>query len=95
MNTIITENGILGLGVFVSIIVVYYKMCISGIVRAKDKLLKALITGLSAGMLGYLVQGMFDNVWYNYRVFLLFFIMLGLASSCVEISKKTEEVEKC
>lgn len=92
---IITENGILGLGVFVSIIVVYYKMCISGIVRAKDKLLKALITGLSAGMLGYLVQGMFDNVWYNYRVFLLFFIMLGLASSCVEISKKTEEVEKC
>lgn len=92
---IITENGILGLGVFMSIIIVYYKMCISGIVRAKDKLLKALITGLAAGMLGYLVQGMFDNVWYNYRVFLLFFIMLGLASSCVEISKKTEEVGKC
>lgn len=93
---IITENGILGLGVFVSVMVVYYKMCISGIVRAKDKLLKALITGLSAGMLGFLVQGMFDNVWYNYRVFLLFFIMLGLASACVKISKNSdEEGEKC
>lgn len=87
---IITENGIAGLIIFLSIVVVYFKECISSIIRSKDKLLKGLITGLAAGMLGYLVQGMFDNVWYNYRVFLLFFIILGITISAIEICRCTE-----
>jgi len=92
---IITENGILGLVVFISVMAVYFKMCVSSIIKAKDRLLKGIITGLAAGMLGYLVQGMFDNVWYNYRVFLLFFVILGITSVCIEISGKhiTEEVK--
>lgn len=86
---IIVENGIAGILVFLSIMVAYYKMCISQIIITKDRLLKGIITGLAAGMFGYLVQGMFDNVWYNYRVFLLFFVILGITAACVNISKKT------
>lgn len=93
---IITENGIVGLAIFVSMLVVYFKMCISTIITCKDKFLKALITGLAAGMLGYLVQGMFDNVWYNYRVFLLFFVIIGITAASIKICKSTSaEVEKC
>jgi len=93
---IITENGIIGLIIFVSMLVIYFKMCVSTIITAKNKFLKALITGLAAGMLGYLVQGMFDNVWYNYRVFLLFFIIIGITAASIEICKvNLAEVEKC
>lgn len=93
---IITENGIVGLLVFLSMLVIYFKMCVSTIITAKNKFLKALITGFAAGMLGYLVQGMFDNVWYNYRVFLLFFVIIGITAASIEICKSNlTEVEKC
>ena len=31
-----------------------------------------------AGLFGFLLQGMFDYVWYNYRVFLMFWIFIGM-----------------
>ena len=86
---IITENGIVGLVVFVALILMYYRMSISAIIRTKgDRMLKATITGLSAGMFGYLVQGMFDNVWYNYRIVFMFYIILALTACAVNLSKK-------
>ena len=32
-------------------------------------------------MLGLLIQGMTDNVWFNYKIFLQFFLFLGLAGA--------------
>ena len=85
---IITENGVVGLVVFVALILMYYRMSISAIVRIKgDRMLKATITGLAAGMFGYLVQGMFDNVWYNYRIVFMFYIILALTACAVKEAK--------
>ncbi len=93
---IITENGIMGIIAFGAVMVVYFKMCISTITACRDKLLKALTIGLASGMLGYLIQGLFDNVWYNYRVFLLFFIILGITAVCTELAKNnSEEAASC
>ena len=36
---------------------------------------------MMAAMGGYLLEGMFDNVWYNYRVFLIFFMFMGLTAA--------------
>lgn len=88
---IMAENGILGILAFLGIVVVFYKTVISSIVRTKDRLLNGFVIGLAAGLFGYLVQGMFDNVWYNYRVFLLFFVILGLAMCCVTVAKGRKE----
>ena len=33
------------------------------------------------GIFGVLVQGMTDYVWYNYRVFLMFWLIIGLCCS--------------
>lgn len=84
---ILVENGVLGIAAFLGILVVFYKTVIASILRTKDRLLNGLVIGLAAGLFGYLVQGMFDNVWYNYRVFLLFFVILGLAVCCVNVSR--------
>ena len=89
---IITENGILGIISFVVIIFVYYKAVISTLITENNKMLKATITGLSAGLFGYLVQGMFDNVWYNYRIVFMFYIIIALTICAVNISKKGETV---
>ena len=89
---IITENGILGIISFIVIIFVYYKAVISTLIAEKNKMLKATITGLSAGMFGYLVQGMFDNVWYNYRIVFMFYIIIALTICAVNISKKGDQL---
>ena len=41
--------------------------------------------------MAFLVQGMTDYVWYNYRVFLMFWIMTGLSAAAVMLSKNAIE----
>lgn len=90
---ILVENGIMGMIVFLVIVFTYYRMAISTIINTKkDKMLKATITGLSAGMFGYLVQGMFDNVWYNYRIVFMFYIIIALTCCAILIQR---EADKC
>ena len=88
---IITENGFMGLVSFLVLVFTYYRMSIATIIRThKDKMLKATIIGLAAGMFGYLLQGMFDNVWYNYRIVFMFYIILALTACGVLMAKKEE-----
>ena len=83
----------MGIVTFLALILTYYKMGISYIIKEKkDKVLKATVTGLCAGMFGYLVQGLFDNVWYNYRIVFMFYIILALTACGVLISDKGDKV---
>lgn len=88
---IITENGVMGILVFLILIIVYYRSVISSAVKCRDKMLKAVIIGLAAGMFGYLVQGMFDNVWYNYRIVFMFYIIISLTECAVNIAVTERE----
>ncbi len=40
-----------------------------------------------AGIFAVLVQGMTDYAWYNYRLYLMFWLMLGLASAYVRVGR--------
>ncbi len=84
---LIVENGIVGLIVFLIVIFAYYRMVITKITTLKRGIPKAAVTALAAGVFGYLIQGMFDNVWYNYRVFFMFFAILALTAAAVNTSK--------
>lgn len=88
---ILTENGIMGIIIFLGMMITYFKNVISSVVYKEHSFLKAVILGLSAGMFGYLVQGLFDNVFYNYRLVLLFYIVLGLTGAAVNCYNLTKE----
>ena len=51
-----------------------------------DKL-SVMPIALGAAIIGFLVQGMFDHALYNYRVFLMFWMVIGFASLCKFIAK--------
>ena len=56
-----------------------------------------MILAIGAGVMGFLLQGMFDNCFYNYRVFMIFWYTLALGMACVYIAKNTyknSEAEK-
>lgn len=87
---VLTETGIVGAIAFVLIVLIYYKKLFGVIRNSNDKNAKLIASGLIAGMSGFLLQGMFDNVWYNYRVFLLFWIYIAIGAAVDIVFRRTK-----
>ena len=88
---LLTEMGILGLLTFIVLILFVLKKLFVVANKSKDLTLRTYASAFTALIVGYLLQGMFDNVWYNYRVFLLFWIIIGLSSVLCILDKKSED----
>ena len=89
---IISESGILGLLLVFAIIFIYYRMSISTVIKLTDKKEKGILFALSSGMFGFLIQGLFDYVWYNWRIVFMFFLMLALTSCYIMFVREHKEV---
>ena len=77
---ITVELGIVGLIVFLAVLVLYTQSSLS--LHADESRREKLVsTAIFCGMLSVLAQGMTDYIWYNYRVFLMFWLMLGLGAA--------------
>lgn len=86
---ILVETGVVGIGVFLIILYMFGKKMIDGYqaTSRKGSRLGAMIVAITTGVIGFAVQGMFDNCFYNYRVFLIFWFVLALGISAVYIAK--------
>lgn len=96
---ILVESGVVGIGVFLTTLYMFGKKMIDGYqaTSRKGSKLGAMIVAITAGVIGFAVQGMFDNCFYNYRVFLIFWFVLALGISAVYIAKdekKKDEVRQ-
>jgi|LSQX01.3.fsa_nt_gb O-antigen ligase len=77
---LLVEVGIFGLLLFIGAMISFARANFSfyrGDASAKTGLRYISIGGF-AGVLAVLAQGMTDYVWYNYRIFLLFWMLAGL-----------------
>ncbi len=91
---IMVESGILGIILFAILILVFIKKLAMGYqVQGKTGELSVAMVGIGSAVVGFLVQGLFDNCFYNYRVFMIFWsvIALGVAAASVAKSKAAEE----
>jgi len=84
------ETGISGIVTFLGILILWYKQMCFGHNRTKDKTMKTIMVAIAAGVFGFLIQGMFDNCFYNYRVTMVFWFVLGLGISAVNIAKEEQ-----
>jgi len=81
---IFLETGIVGIVVFIVVLACFFRTQFSFIRRTTDLSRKVLAAALTAAVVGFLFQGMFDHVFYNYRVMLTFFIFIGIAQGVSE-----------
>jgi O-antigen ligase len=88
---IFVEMGIAGIVSFLLMIFMFYKNILSTFSKTKDILIKTFLIACMASISGYLAQGLVDNIWYNYRVVLIFYIVLGLSSIAGKIVLKESE----
>lgn len=81
------QTGIGGIFTFALVLFFWFKQMCFGCQKAADKKLRAVILGLSIAVVGFLLQGIFDNGFDNSNVFMLFWFVLGLGMASVRIAK--------
>lgn len=75
---IMCDTGISGILVFLILIVSFYRMMFTAIAHEADRKARIFQIAGTSAVTGFLVQSMTDYTFYNYRVMLLFWVMLGL-----------------
>ena len=78
---VIIDQGIIGFILLLLLILAFFKCLFVAYRRTRDVFIRVLAAALAAGMFGYLVMGMTDHVWYNYRVVAYFWFIMALAGA--------------
>ena len=80
---ILIGMGIGGLLVFVALIFLYLQKTLEYVRKPQSSSSKFYVTAAVASVIGALVMGAFDYIWYNYRVFYIFWIVIALGCALV------------
>lgn len=81
------ELGICGIVAFLALILAFVRQCFALAVYQQRRGLSATVClALCGGTLGYLFQGLTDNVWYNYKMVLIFWIILAFAGTASQLA---------
>ena len=83
---IFVETGLVGLIVFVGVLACFFRGQFVFMRRDDaEKRRQVLAAAITAGVVGFLVQGMFDYPFHNYSVMLVFFLFLGIGGAVVTL----------
>jgi len=87
---VFTELGIFGLIVFLILLLSFFRTLLQLFQKTRNNKTKSFLAGFIAAAAAFLMQGMFDYVFYNYRVMLTFFIFMGIGGAMVNIRLKED-----
>ena len=85
---VILEMGVAGALVFMLIILVFIRAALARQNKIKDVFLSTVMLAACVGIAGYLVQGLVENIWYNYRVLQTFWVVLAIGLCALRLSKE-------
>lgn len=88
---IAVETGYVSLLAFLIFILIFAQYSFGFCKNAMNRGNRLICIGIFCGILAFLIQGMTDYVWYNYRIFLLFWMLAGLGVAHVYAAKNTDE----
>lgn len=89
---LLVEGGIPALVTFIAVIILVLKGGYKAYrINAKKSTDALMILGLGAGVIGFVVQSMFDYTFYNYRVMAVFFMVLAIVVSFRYLPENTEK----
>ena len=75
---LLVETGICGMFTFIASMVVSFKKILVGYIYGRKNMYSLICAACISGLLGFLLQGMFDHSWYNFRVFAIFWFVIGI-----------------
>jgi len=87
---VMCESGIFGVAVFVLLLYFILRQLFITYKEAGTKSTKIMAVALLSSLIALTVQAMFDNTFYNYRLYMLFFTVLSMSSSLYAVRKEKE-----
>jgi len=94
---IFIETGIVGLIVFLGILACFFRAQVNFLRKVKEFRLRVFSAALIAATVGFLIQGIFDHNFYNYRVMLAFYLFMGIGIAFTRVAapgRKKEDVSQ-
>lgn len=91
------EIGIFGLLIFAAFIFLFLQNNFTHCRELSNRDNKAggdrvMACACMCGIVAVLVQGMTDYIWYNYRIFLMFWLIAGLSSSFIRVGRNEIQI---
>ena len=77
---IAAERGVLGLAAFVAVIVALFRSLAKALRGAPIGVYRVLSAGLIASFVGFFAHSLFDATYYDYKILLLFWILVGVSA---------------
>lgn len=81
-------GGILTLGV---LLFLYFQKCSEYIKNPENKQSKFYTAAAVSSIIGALIMGLFDYIWFNYRVFFIFWIIMAIGCAFVRVGNNEKE----
>jgi len=91
---IMCDAGICGIVLFLMIIFVYFRTVCSALSRCADKRMRVTLVAAVAAVAGFLAQSFTEHSFYNYRVTLMFWVILGIGVSAARLAKTAQNGDK-
>ncbi len=89
---LLVEGGIAALGIFVVVMLVFIKKISKTFSQSlKNSKQRLLALAIGSGVIGFLLQSMFDYTFYNYRMMAMFFMILALGTSFEYVKEEQHE----
>ncbi len=85
---ILCQLGVVGLIVFALLLLTWLRRALEFYRYSELRETKLTVLGGVAAVAALLVMGLFDDVFYNYRIFFLFFAMMGLVTAGVRVGEE-------
>jgi O-antigen ligase len=79
--------GIVGLIIFAVLIFLFVQQSLENIKITSDIQNKMQTAAVFCSIIAALIMGAFDYIWYNYRVFYVFWIMIALSSAYARVDR--------
>jgi putative inorganic carbon (HCO3(-)) transporter len=86
---VLVETGVVGLLTFVGVLACFFRTQFSFLRKTGDWRKRVLAAAFVAAVVGFLMQGMFDHPFHNYRVMLAFYLFLGVANAVTDMREDT------
>jgi O-antigen ligase len=87
---IMAETGIVSLLSFLLICFAYLSLVFAYIRKSPGMDNRTFSIGFVCSICAFLIQGITDYSWYNYRVYLFFWVMLGFAMAAINLCKEND-----
>jgi len=83
---IFLETGIVGILVFIGVLACFFRAQANFLRRVQEFRLRVMSAAMIAAVTGFLMQGIFDHAFYNFRVMLTFFLFIGIGIAFTRVA---------